>query len=200
MEIVVASTNIHKVDEIGRIMALPGVKWLSLESVAGMPEVIEDGETFEANAEKKARETALFSGKWALADDSGLEVDALDGAPGVYSARYAGEPVSYERNNIKLMDALRGVGNRRARFVCVAALCSPSGECRTVRGACEGTISGQPRGNQGFGYDPLFIPQGHERTFAEMSMPEKNVLSHRGKAFRMAAVEWRLWLQDAGLL
>ena len=200
MEIVVASTNIHKVEEIGRIMALPGVKWLSLESVAGMPEVIEDGDTFEANAVKKARETALFSGKWALADDSGLEVAALEGAPGVYSARYAGEPVSYERNNCKLMDALQGVSDRRARFVCVAALCSPADDFRTVRGVCEGRISDMPRGNEGFGYDPLFIPQGYDRTFAEMCMQEKNAISHRGTAFRQAAGEWRLWLQEAGLL
>ena len=200
MDIVVASTNIHKVEEIGRIIAIQGVDWLSLDSIPGMPEVIEDGATFEENAVKKARETAIFSGRWVMADDSGLEVDALDGAPGVYSARYAGEPVSYQRNNSKLMQALQGISNRGARFVCVAALCSPTGECRNLRGVCNGRIAETHCGEQGFGYDPLFIPDGFDCTFAEMDMAQKNAVSHRGNAFRQAAVEWRAWLQELGLL
>lgn len=187
MQIVAATRNPHKIAELCRITAASKIEWLGLDRFPGMPEVVEDGATFTANAIKKALETARYTGCCSLADDSGLEVAALDGAPGVYSARYAGEPVSYERNNLKLLHALQGHKNRSARFVCVLALCLPDGKCRTVKGVCDGTITEKLRGTDGFGYDPLFLPAGYSQTFAEMPMDEKNRISHRGRALAAAA-------------
>jgi XTP/dITP diphosphohydrolase len=155
-----------------------------------LPDVEEDGVTFEANACKKARVLALETGLWALADDSGLEVEILGGVPGVYSARYAGEPVSYPANNRKLLDALRGAQDRRARFRTVIALARPAGACRTVEGCCTGHIALEERGSNGFGYDPLFVPDGYAQTFAEMGNDLKNTISHRAAALRNA---WGAW-------
>jgi XTP/dITP diphosphohydrolase len=190
MKLVVATRNRHKLTEIRAILDVPGLELLSLLDFPSVPEVVEDGETFEANARKKAVEVAEATGLWAMADDSGLEVDALGGAPGVYSARYAGEPVSYPANNAKLLKNLRGVANRRARFRCVLALAAPAGEVRTVSGACEGKISDGNRGTNGFGYDPLFVPDGHDLTFAEMPDADKNRISHRARALARARAEW----------
>jgi len=192
MNLLVATRNRHKLDEIRQIFSLPGLTLLSADEVEGLPaDVVEDADTFEGNALKKARELGCASGLWTLADDSGLEVEALNNAPGVYSARYAGEPCSYPANNAKLLRALQGVTDRRARFRCVIALRAPDGREWTVDGRCEGTITELAHGSNGFGYDPLFVPNGFSQTFAELDVATKNSLSHRGNALRKAAVEWR---------
>jgi XTP/dITP diphosphohydrolase len=190
MKILIASRNAHKIQEIREIFDLPGVEWVSTAEFPELHDVVEDGDTFEANAIKKATELALATGLWALADDSGLEVVALGNAPGVYSARYAGEPCNHANNNAKLLRELEGVADRSARFRCVAALSDPSGRVDTVSGSCPGHIIDALRGAQGFGYDPLFVPEGHERTFAEMGNEEKNQLSHRGRAMTRAKEKW----------
>lgn len=190
MKILIASRNAHKIQEIREILALPGVEWVSAADFPELPDVVEDGATFEANAVKKATQLARATGFWALADDSGLEVAALDNAPGVYSARYAGEPCDYAKNNAKLLRELTGRPNRAARFRCVAALSDPAGRAETVSGSCPGRIIDAPRGTLGFGYDPLFVPDGHDQTFAEMDGARKNRLSHRGRALAQAKEKW----------
>jgi len=190
MKVLIASHNRHKIEEIQQIFADFPVEFVSAADVPGLPDVVEDGDTFEANAKKKAIELAAAAQMWALADDSGLEVDALGGAPGVYSARYAGEPCDHAKNNEKLLKALAGVENRAARFRCVAALSSPSGDVRTVSGTCPGHIIAERRGAAGFGYDPLFVPEGETLTFAELGPEVKNRMSHRGRAMAAAKAEW----------
>ncbi len=190
MKILIASRNAHKIEEIRDIFHLPNVEWVSTADFPELPDVEEDRDTFEGNAVKKAAELARITGLWALADDSGLEVDALGGAPGVYSARYAGEPCDYAANNVKLLRELEGVANRTARFCCVAALSDPTGHAETVLGICPGRIIDAPRGTQGFGYDPVFVPEGHDATFAEMNAVQKNSLSHRGRALARAREKW----------
>lgn len=201
MDLLIATRNRHKLEEIRQIFALPGLALVAADEVPGLPEeVVEDADTFEGNALKKARELCKASGLWTMADDSGLEVAALGNAPGVYSARYAGEPCSYPANNAKLLRALSGVADRRARFRCAIALCAPDGREWTVDGRCEGAIlDGAPRGANGFGYDPLFVPDGFEQTFAELGADAKNRISHRGHALRRAAEAWRgLLVECAG--
>ena len=190
MKILIASRNAHKIQEIREIFDLPGVEWVSTEAFPDLADVVEDGDTFEANAIKKAAELARATGLWALADDSGLEVAALGNAPGVYSARYAGEPCNHAANNAKLLRELGGKSDRSARFRCVAALSDPSGRAETVSGSCPGRIIEALRGAQGFGYDPLFVPEGFEQTFAEMGNEQKNKLSHRGRAMARAQEKW----------
>lgn len=153
--------------------------------------MIEDGESFEANAIKKAATLARFSGLWTLADDSGLEVDALDKAPGVYSARFAGEPTDDAANNRKVLALMEGVVTRQARFRCAIALSDPLGVARTVSGTCEGRLLVAPQGVGGFGYDPLFVPDGYTCTFAELPGDVKNRISHRACALQAAIVDWR---------
>ncbi|NWF52691.1 MAG: XTP/dITP diphosphatase [Nitrospirae bacterium] len=186
MEIVVATRNKRKVEEIKRILAEMPVKILTIEDFPECPEVEEDGRTFEENAVKKALNIARCTGKPSLADDSGLEVYALNGAPGVMSSRYAG-PDSDDMKNIekllKEMDSLNDK-KRSARFVCCIALAFPEGNIKTFFGYVEGIIGKEPKGSSGFGYDPVFYPEGHGRSFAEMSSEEKDALSHRGKALR----------------
>jgi XTP/dITP diphosphohydrolase len=131
-----------------------------------------------------------------MADDSGLEVDALDGAPGVRSARYAGEPCDYQANNAKLLRELDGKNNRRARFVTVIALCRPGKEPLSVKGTCEGVIIDEPRGANGFGYDPLFVPDGFSETFAELPAAVKNKISHRANALNEASKHWNVFFQS----
>jgi XTP/dITP diphosphohydrolase len=164
---------------------------LSLDDFPDCPDVVEDRDTFEGNATKKAIEVAACTGKPALSDDSGLEVDALGGAPGVYSARYAPDAESGNdpRNYEKLLRDLAGVpeGKRSARFVCCIALAFPGGEAKTFFGNAEGIINHSPKGQEGFGYDPVFVPEGFSRTFAEMTPLEKDGLSHRGKALEKLA-------------
>ncbi len=192
MRLVLATRNLHKVEELQALLGPGNVEIVPASAFPDVPDVVEDGDTFEANAIKKAVTLARATGLPALADDSGLEVDALKGAPGVRSARYAGEPVSHDANNRKLLEALRDEKNRTARFRCVLALAEPSGEVRTVEGVCEGHIAGACRGTGGFGYDPLFIPDGYRETFAELSPMEKNLLSHRGRAVAAARQAFRL--------
>lgn len=191
MKLLLATTNRHKLEEIKAVLNVPDIELFSLSDIRSAPEVVEDGVTFESNAEKKARELAAYSGMWALADDSGLEVDALGGAPGVFSARYAGEPPDYDANNRKLLAELGNSANRSARFVCAIALCDPDGFCRSVRGVVEGVIAHEARGGNGFGYDPLFVPCGNTKTFAELSSAEKNAISHRAAALSLAVSQWR---------
>ena len=190
MKILIASRNAHKIQEIREIFDLPGVEWVSTAEFPDLHDVVEDGDTFEANAVKKATELARATGLWALADDSGLEVTALGNAPGVWSARYAGEPCNHANNNAKLLRELAGKTDRSARFRCVAALSDPTGRAETVSGACPGRIVDALRGAQGFGYDPLFVPDGYDRTFAEMGNEQKNKLSHRGRALALAKEKW----------
>ena len=190
MKILIASRNAHKIQEIREIFDLPGVEWVYTAAFPELADVVEDGDTFEANALKKATELARATGLWALADDSGLEVAALGNAPGVYSARYAGEPCNHANNNAKLLRELSGKTDRSARFRCVAALSDPAGRAETVSGSCPGRIVETLRGTQGFGYDPLFVPDGHEATFAEMGNEQKNTLSHRGRALALAKEKW----------
>ena len=186
MKLLIATRNQHKLHEIRAILKMPDIEIIGMDSFPDVPEVIEDGDTFEANAIKKAAEVAAATGLLTMADDSGLEVDALDGAPGVYSARYAGEPSDDAANNRKLLAELDGVTDRRARFRCAIALVGSAEEPQTVEGRCEGRIGLAPVGRQGFGYDPLFIPEGFEKTFAELSDSEKNSISHRGAALAAA--------------
>jgi XTP/dITP diphosphohydrolase len=190
MRLLLSTRNKHKVTEIRAIFTTSDLELIDLGAFPDAPEVVEDGDTFEANAVKKARALALWSGLWTLADDSGLEVDALGGVPGVYSARYAGEPVDYRRNNDKLLAELSGPTDRTARFRCVIALSAPDGRSQSVEGRCEGTITDAWRGDGGFGYDPLFLPDGYEQTFAEMSSELKNRISHRANALRRAEEAW----------
>ena len=186
MEIVLATRNKKKIEEIRRITSDLSVTILSLDNFPDCPETVEDKETFDGNAIKKAVEVCDCTGKPSLADDSGLEVDALGGAPGVYSARYAGGSGSGNdvRNYEKLLRELNNVPQeqRGARFVCCMALAFPGGQVKTFFGYVKGRINREPKGNTGFGYDPVFIPQGFMKTFAEMAGKEKDGLSHRGKA------------------
>jgi XTP/dITP diphosphohydrolase len=191
MDIVLATRNAKKVEEIRRITAGLPISVLSLDDFPDCPEVIEDRDTFEGNAAKKALETARCTGRPALSDDSGLEVDALGGRPGVLSARYAPDATSGNdpRNYQKLLNDLETVpdGSRTGRFVCCLALAHPDGTVRTFWGRADGSIAREPRGDRGFGYDPVFVPEGFARTFAEMSAREKDALSHRGKALENLA-------------
>ncbi|MDF2694594.1 MAG: hypothetical protein K0S65_2977 [Labilithrix sp.] len=193
--LVVATNNRGKLDELRHLLADLDVEVLSLQDVSKTPiHVIEDGDTFEANAIKKAREVANATMMLTLADDSGLEVDALGGAPGVRSARFAGERATDAENNAALLAALDALtvdaagtrtGDFEARFRCVLALVDPfvrDGEPVVVEGTCSGKITRTPRGSGGFGYDPLFLVEGTDRTMAELTEEEKNRISHRARA------------------
>jgi len=191
--VVLATRNRGKLVEIVRLLgeSVARARLVTIDEIAPAARLDEDGDTFEANALAKARQAAVATGLPAIADDSGLEVDALGGAPGVYSARYAGEPSDDARNNQKLLDALRAVpaGQRSARFRCVAAYVDPARGIELVRnGVCEGEVLTDPRGTLGFGYDPLFLVPRLGKTMAELPIDEKNQLSHRAAAFRALAL------------
>lgn len=183
--IVAASRNKHKIEEIEAITGKFGMKLISRDE-AGVPpvEIIEDGETFEENSCKKAYEIMKMCGKITLADDSGLMVDYLGGAPGVYSARFAGDNSDDDKNNEKLLKLLDGVPSkaRTAKFVSVITMVYPDGHTLTARGECPGRIITIPTGDNGFGYDPLFVPDGCDKTFAQLTADEKNCISHRAMA------------------
>ena len=190
LRLVVASANPDKVTEI--VAVLSGAIDVELAPrPPGVPEVVEDGATLLDNARLKARALVVATGLPAVADDTGLEVDALGGAPGVYSARYAGEDATYADNVAKLLQALAALpdgGERRGRFTTVALAAFPDGSEQWAEGVLEGTIAPAPRGENGFGYDPVFVPAGGDgRTFAEMAPDEKDAVSHRGRAFRALA-------------
>jgi len=180
MRIVCASANPHKVEELARLLP----SWVDLvPRPSDIGDIDEDAPTLEGNAIIKAVEIANHASEWAIADDTGLEVDALNGAPGVRSARFAGEQATDAENRALLIAKLDGVTNRSARFRTVVALVSSKGDIHFVGGECAGTIAESERGDSGFGYDSLFIPaDGDGRTFAEMSGAEKDAVSHRGRA------------------
>ena len=185
MRFVLATGNRKKLVELERILEGLDVELVPMTDL-GLESPVEDGDTFEANALIKARAACGSTGMPALADDSGLEVDALDGAPGVHSSRYAGIETDDLANNRKLLEELAAIPahERTARFVCVAALVAPDGREWTERGVMEGRIADEPRGDRGFGYDPHFVAADETRTNAELSPEEKDARSHRGAAFR----------------
>ncbi len=180
--IVLATGNQNKVKEMRELLKDFPVEIKSLKDYGPLPPVEEDGETFDDNAYKKAAQTAKVLGLPALADDSGLVVEALDGRPGVYSARYSGEDATDWDNCEKLLAEMEGKDNRKAHFECVLSLATPGGPALTYEGRCDGVITTERQGESGFGYDPVFYYEPLKKTFAELSMDEKNKVSHRGKA------------------
>lgn len=186
--LLLATRNKDKKHELEELLGPFSIEVRSLLDVADCPEIVEDGQSFEENAVKKARLIALHTGLTCLADDSGLEVKALGGRPGIYSARFAGEKCDDEANNRKLLDMMADLPEeqRGARFVCVVAISGPDGEVQTARGVCRGRIALAAAGKGGFGYDPLFIPSGYDRTFAQLTADEKNRISHRAQAVQKA--------------
>ncbi len=184
LEIVLATRNLNKKREIAEIINLKDTEFLSLADYPSFPEIEEDGKDFKQNAIKKALTTADFTQKIALADDSGLEVEILKGEPGIHSARFAGEKKSDRANIKKLLELLKDVPRekRRAKFRCVIALAKPGKLIKTVEGVCEGIIAFEPKGNFGFGYDPIFFLPSYNKTFAELDPRIKNRISHRAKA------------------
>ena len=184
----IASRNVHKLRELGRICADWPVEWVTVDNhdASRFPEVEETGETYLDNAVLKATQVSRALGIAAIADDSGIEVDALGGAPGPRSARYAGERATDEQNLDALLRAVRGVpsGGRTARYRCIAAIAWPDGRTSHADGTCEGAIVTKRRGARGFGYDPVFVPAGWEETMAELPDEQKDRISHRGRAFR----------------
>ena len=187
-ELVLATRNRHKVIELLALLRDLGITIRSLDEFPDAPDVVEDGATCEANAIKKARAIAEFTGLPAVADDTGLEVDALGGRPGVHAARYAGEDATYDDNCRKLLRELAGVPRERrtARFVTVSAIALPSGEMQVVHGMLNGLIAEEANGAVGFGYDPVFFVPELGKTLAQLSADQKNTISHRAKAFTLA--------------
>ena len=197
--LVLATRNEGKIKEFERLVLGFDIEVKSLNDFGPIPPVLEDGETFEDNAFKKAHFTAKVLGFPALADDSGLIVKALGGMPGVTSARYSGEEATDMENNLKLLKAMEGRADRGATFMCVIAVAVPSGPALIYEGICEGTITQELTGNKGFGYDPLFYYTPLKKTFAELSTEEKNRVSHRGKAMEELKNEFDkvlIWLRQ----
>lgn len=186
-QLIIASQNEGKIKEFRTLFQSLNIEVLSLNDVfTSIPEVVEDGDTFEANARKKAETILELVHRPVIADDSGLVIDALEGRPGVYSARYAGEPSDDRRNYEKVLKEMEGIPQekRSARFVAVLALARPNEKTEFFHGTCEGSIAFEAKGSHGFGYDPIFLPQGESRTMAELSEEEKHAISHRGMALR----------------
>jgi len=182
----IATRNKGKIREIREALNGLGLRIYDLSDFSDVPEIEEDGKSFAENALKKARFYSNYFGKLTIADDSGLEVDSLKGLPGIYSARYAGEGASSQVNNQKLLREMQGVpiSERGARFKCIIATGSPDGKEAIAEGSCKGSIGFREKGRRGFGYDPLFILPKYGKTMAELSIEEKNKISHRGKALR----------------
>jgi len=189
-ELVLATRNRHKAEELSALLSDIGIRIRTIDEFPDAPDVVEDGSTCEANAFKKARAIAEATGLPAVADDTGLEVDALGGSPGVYAARYAGEHVTYEENWRKLLKELAHVPQKRrtARFLTVAALALPGNGVQVARGILEGEIAEKPIGDHGFGYDPVFFVPELGKTLAELTPEEKNRVSHRAKAFAQVRI------------
>ena len=189
MKAVFASRNRHKAEQVA--VLLPGIELISIDDVAPDLELEEPFDTFEENALAKARAVVVATGRPAFADDSGIEVDALGGRPGVFSARYAGEGATDRENNAKLIDELKDVpeGERTCRYRCVAVFVAPGAEPVVADGSCEGRVVLEGRGTLGFGYDPHVVPEGETRTMGEIPLDEKLRFSHRGRAFRALADE-----------
>lgn len=188
IELLVATRNKKKLQEIKELLVDLNFRVTSLEDYDALPEIVEDGVTFEQNAIKKAATIAIATGKLVLGEDSGLEVKALGCRPGVYSARYAGPGATDRKNNLKLLRELRGVPlkKRSARYRCAVALADPQGLVGVVSGSCSGIIGTTPRGTAGFGYDPLFVIGKFGKTFAELGLEMKHAMSHRSKALKKA--------------
>jgi len=189
MEIVIASKNTGKINEIKSFCTdLENIKWLTFKDFKDFPDINEEGNSFLENARIKARDISLYTGKIALADDSGLEVDFLEGRPGVRSSRYSGENSTDKQNRDRLLEEMKEVkelSRRTARFVCYMVLYDPEkGVLFETRGICEGFIGFKEKGSGGFGYDCIFIPSGYNKTMAQLTQAEKNNISHRGKALR----------------
>ncbi|TDX48809.1 XTP/dITP diphosphatase [Orenia marismortui] len=186
MKLFLATGNQHKIDEMKKILANTKIEIISKNDIDSLPEVIEDQDTFIGNALKKAREISNYTGFPTISDDSGLVVEALDGSPGVYSARFAGVDASDKDNNKKLLKLLKNTPKeeRGAYFSCAMAFVSPEGEEYTVTGRCDGVIDIEEKGSGGFGYDPLFVPTGYQQSFAELGDEIKNRISHRAKALK----------------
>ena len=199
LTIVIASRNKGKKFEIQELLKNFPVKIRALDEFGPVPEIEESGKTFEENAYKKASFVARILGVPALADDSGLVVEALDGRPGVHSARYAGEHAGDRQRCLKLLDEMEGRTNRRAAFECVLSVAVPSGAALTYEGRCEGLIAQKRAGSGGFGYDPIFFYPAAGKTFAEMTAAEKNSVSHRGKALSELCAEFEkvlIWIRQ----
>lgn len=197
--VVLATRNKGKIQEFRELFKDFPVEIRGLSDFGPIPEAVEDGATFDENAYKKAHFTAKVLGLPAIADDSGLEVEALGGAPGVRSARYAGEKATDAENTAKLLKEMEGVSDRRAAFACVISIAVPGGPALTYEGRCEGEILSEPRGSDGFGYDPVFYYPELGRSFAELTMEEKNRVSHRGRAMADMAAEFArvlAWLKQ----
>jgi XTP/dITP diphosphohydrolase len=189
-EIVVATRNPGKLREIEALLSPFPLKILSLENFPGIPEVLEDGATFAENAAKKATTVARFTGRLTIADDSGLAVDALEGRPGVYSSRYAGENAADEEKCKKILKEMAEIpeGKRQAAFLCAIAVAFPDGRIQVVHGECRGSIAFAPQGEHGFGYDPIFFLPELGKTMAELEPEIKNLLSHRARALEQLKV------------
>ena len=198
MEIIVATRNRGKVREIRKALKGAGLKIYSLADFSDVPGIEEDGRTFAENALKKARFFSKYFGMSAMADDSGLEVDALGGLPGVYSARYSGEGASDRENNQKLLSEMEGIpfSKRGASFRCVMAIVSHGGNEAVVEGSCRGKIGTRGVGRKGFGYDHLFVLSQYGKTMAQLTVEEKNRVSHRGKALRKLKTVMRRWVDE----
>ncbi|PID27553.1 MAG: non-canonical purine NTP pyrophosphatase, RdgB/HAM1 family [Candidatus Cloacimonadota bacterium] len=196
MKLLIASKNKDKIAEIKEILAETELEILSIDDIPPVPDVIENKETIQENAIKKAVETAISANMHTLADDTGLFVDSLDGRPGVYSARYAGENCSYEDNRKKMLQEMKGKENRKARFKTAVAFASPEGMIAIAEGKVEGQITEKETGENGFGYDAIFSADESGKTFGEMSNEEKHKISHRGRAFRNMLPEIKKYLQN----
>ena len=197
MKVVLATQNRGKLSELQTLLKDMGVEVIPMDEAGPVPEIIEDGSTFQENAMKKALVVSRATGLMAIADDSGLEVDALEGRPGVFSARYSGEDATDRENYLKLLGEMQNVPDdkRTARFRCVMVACRPDGKCISSQGSCEGHIIREPRGAQGFGYDPVFVPGKDSRTMAELTKKEKNRISHRGRALKILKAELKDFLR-----
>ncbi|MEX2586375.1 MAG: RdgB/HAM1 family non-canonical purine NTP pyrophosphatase [Actinomycetota bacterium] len=193
MEIVLGTANPGKIAEIVKLWSNLPVRLITKDQMQPWPDIVESGDTYLQNALIKARALVEFSSKPVLADDSGIEIDALDGAPGVTSARFAAPDATDTQNNLRMAHLLKDVpeGSRTARYRCVAVLANPDGTYLDAEGVCEGSIALAPEGDGGFGYDPWFIPDGQDKTFGELSSEFKGSISHRGKALRLLAEKLR---------
>lgn len=199
LTLVLATGNPGKTDEIRDLLRGFPITIKNLDDFGPIPPVVEDGDTFEENAYKKASFVSKILGYPALADDSGLVVEALGGAPGIYSARYAGENASDQQRYTRLLEEMKGQANRQARFECVISLAVPAGAALTYEGRCEGLIAGDPAGEGGFGYDPVFYYPPLKKTFGQLSREEKGRISHRGKALQELKEEFEkvmIWIRQ----
>jgi len=183
LEILIATNNFGKVKEIKNILNIPKVKILTMKDFPNLPKVEEDGKTYQENAFKKASKISKYTGKICLADDSGLEIDYLKGEPGIYSSRWGNSDKERVNKVLKLLENVPK-NKRNAKFVCVAVLVFPNGKIYMVKEECKGSITFKPKGEHGFGYDPIFLVPEYEKTFAELGDKIKNRISHRGKAMR----------------